>query len=140
MKEAYLMVYRTLHFLFLKSKRQEHANNLINRFFRLMNQEKLYLQPTFGLESLAYRLDVSVGLLSEVIFENLDQNFLELVAHYRIQEAKKMLENPKNAEMSLETLAFEVGYNSSSTFSDAFKKYTLLTPYEYRRQMNLICA
>lgn len=140
MKEAYLMVYRTLHFLFLKSKRQEYANNLINRFFRLMNQEKLYLQPTFGLESLAYRLDVSVGLLSEVIFENLDQNFLELVAHYRIQEAKKMLENPKNAEMSLETLAFEVGYNSSSTFSDAFKKHTLLTPYEYRRQMNLICA
>lgn len=140
MKEAYLMVYRTLHFLFLKSNRQEYANNLINRFFRLMNQEKLYLQPTFGLESLAYRLDVSVGLLSEVIFENLDQNFLELVAHYRIQEAKKMLENPKNAEMSLETLAFEVGYNSSSTFSDAFKKNTLLTPYEYRRQMNLICA
>ena len=134
------MVYRTLHFLFLKSNRQEHANNLINRFFRLMNQEKLYLQPTFGLESLAYRLDVSVGLLSEVIFENLDQNFLELVAHYRIQEAKKMLENPKNAEMSLETLAFEVGYNSSSTFSDAFKTHTLLTPYEYRRQMNLICA
>lgn len=140
MKEAYLMVYRTLHFLFLKSNRQEYANNLINRFFRLMNQEKLYLQPTFGLESLAYRLDVSVGLLSEVIFENLDQNFLELVAHYRIQEAKKMLENPKNAEMSLETLAFEVGYNSSSTFSDAFKTHTLLTPYEYRRQMNLICA
>ncbi len=101
MKEAYLMVYKTLHFLLLKYNRQENANNLINRFFRLMNQEKLYLQPTFDLESLAYRLDVSVGLLSQVIFENLDQNFLELVAHYRVQEAKKMLENPKNAEMSL---------------------------------------
>jgi AraC-like DNA-binding protein len=140
MKEAYLIVYRTLHSFFLKSNRQESANDLINRFFRLMNQEKLYLQPTFSLESLAHRLDVSVGLLSEVIFENLDQNFLELVAHYRIQEAKKMLENPKNAEMSLETLAFEVGYNSSFTFNDAFKKHTLLTPFEYRKQMNLICA
>jgi AraC-like DNA-binding protein len=135
----YLSVLKRLASIFFKTYHQEFADSLINRSFRLMNQEKLYLESNFSIENLASRLNVSSCLLSQIINDKLDQNFFDLVIHYRIQEAKKVLENPKNQHMTMDNLAFEMGYSSLSAFFDDFKHHTNQTPSEYRKQMNLIC-
>lgn len=135
----YLSVLKRLGSIFFKTYNQEFADSLINRSFRLMNQEKLYLESNFSIENLATRLNVSSCLLSQIINDKLDQNFFDLVIHYRIQEAKKVLENPKSQQMTMDKLAFEMGYSSISAFFDDFKHHTNQTPSEYRKQMNLIC-
>lgn len=92
----YLSVLKRLGSIFFKTYNQEFADSLINRLFRLMNQEKLYLKNNLSIENLATRLNVSACLLSQIIHDKLDQNFFDLVIHYRVQEAKKVLENPKS--------------------------------------------
>jgi AraC-like DNA-binding protein len=132
-------VFKRLSSVLFKTYSREFADNLINRLFRLMNQEKLYLESNFSIENLASRLNVSASLLSQIINDKLDQNFFDLVVHFRIQEAKKVLENPKSQLMSMDHLAFEMGYTTLAAFFSDFKKLTNQTPNEYRKQMNLIC-
>lgn len=60
-----------LNFLFFgKKANQEYAVRLLNRLFRLMNEEKPYLEKNISLESLALRLNVTAAQLAQVINEN----------------------------------------------------------------------
>lgn len=134
----YLSVPTWLSSIFFKANQQDLADDLIYRLFRLMNQEKPYLKSNFSLEHLANHLQVSSCFLTQVINAHLEQNFFDLVAYYRIQEAKKMLENPKIQQKVVDDLAYEVGYKSISLFHNDFQKHTNQTPNEYKKQMNLI--
>jgi len=58
-------------------------------------------------------------------------NFFELLADYRVQEAKKILLADKEKKTTIEDLADQVGYNSKSAFNNAFKKITGNTPSEF---------
>lgn len=128
------------NFLFFGQKaNQEYAVRLLNRLFRLMNDEKPYLEKNISPESLALRLNVTAEQLIKVINENLEQNFPELISTYRIQEAKRLLVTPEFQHSKMEELAHKVGYESIALFDDAFKKFTEQTPTEYKKRMNMIC-
>lgn len=129
-----------LNFLFFgKKANQEYAVRLLNRLFRLMNEEKPYLEKNISLESLALRLNVTAAQLAQVINENLEQGFAELISTYRIQEAKRLLITPEFQHSKMEELAHKVGYESIALFDEAFKKFTEQTPTEYKKRMNMIC-
>lgn len=129
-----------LNFLFLgKKANQEYAVHLLNRLFRLMNDEKPYLEKNISLESLALRLNVTAEQLTKVINDNLEQGFSELISTYRIQEAKRLLVTPEFRHTKPEEIASRVGYESIALFDEAFKKSTEQTPTEYKKRMNMIC-
>ena len=95
-----------------------------------MKEEKSFLQPDFSLPDLAQKLNVSVHALSQAINEGLGKSFFEMVAVYRIEEAKRFLKEQPN--IKIEEIAEQVGYNSKSSFNTAFKKITGKTPSEFR--------
>jgi AraC-like DNA-binding protein len=64
----------------------------------------------------------------------LNKNFRDLINHYRIEEAKNSLTNPKKNDSSILEIAYEVGFNSKEVFNRCFKKYTGMTPSEYKRK------
>ena len=70
--------------------------------------------------------------LSQIINERLNKNFFELVNAHRIKEAKKRLLDPDAEPLTILAIAFEVGFNSKSAFNAAFKKYTRMTPTQFR--------
>jgi AraC-like DNA-binding protein len=72
-----------------------------------------------------------------VINEKLNKNFFELLASYRVEHAKKLIEMDKNSKLTVEELADMVGYNSKSSFNNAFKTITAQTPSEYRKSLNI---
>jgi AraC-like DNA-binding protein len=47
---------------------------------------------------------------------------------------KRRLSDPKVKSETILTLALDVGFNSKATFNAVFKKYTGLTPQQFRRQ------
>ncbi len=53
----------------------------------------------------------------------------------RIEHAKRLL---KNSDSSITDIAFDCGFNSSSQFSNIFKKYIGVTPKEYKRGKRII--
>lgn len=58
-----------------------------------------------------------------------DQNFTTYLTHFRVSEAKKLLEKP---EMNVKDVGRSVGYYDSNYFSKVFKRITGMIPSEYR--------
>ncbi len=105
---------------------------LLEKLQHIMREQKPFLQPDFSLPDLAQQLNVSVHLLSQAINNGLGKSFFELLAEYRVVEAKQLLKDQPN--IKVEEIAEQVGYNSKSSFNTAFKKRTGMTPSEYRVQ------
>lgn len=97
-----------------------------------MTEQKPYLNPSFSLPELADQLHESVHGVSQAINDGLGKNFFELIAGYRVEEAKKLLKEQMN--IKVEEIAEQVGYSSKSSFNTAFKKNTGMTPSEFRQR------
>ena len=94
--------------------------------------KKYYLNNLASLSELSKTIRESSHHVSQVINEQLDMNFFELLAKYRIEEAEKNMLEDKDKRITIEELAEQVGYNSKSAFNNAFKKLTSQTPSEFR--------
>jgi len=55
------------------------------------------------------------------------------ISNIRIEEAKRLLTNPKDKKITVLEVMYEVGFNSKSSFNTLFKKYTGVTPSEIKR-------
>ena len=51
------------------------------------------------------------------------------------QLARRMLLDPETASMPIVELAVEVGFKSKSSFYDAFKRATNMTPTQFKKAM-----
>ena len=89
---------------------------------RQLLQNLVYKNNTISLAKLAKQINSSILALSQVINENFQLTFFELIGKYRIEEAQKLLK--EEPETKISDIAFEVGYNSLSAFNAAFKKST----------------
>jgi len=69
--------------------------------------------------------------VSETLNKHLGVNFFEFVNRRRIEDACTLL---RASEASALTIAYEVGFNSRSTFHAAFKKYVGASPHAFRKQ------
>lgn len=98
-------------------------------------EDKYYLKTSLSLPDLAKKINTSPNYVSQVINEKLNLTFLELIAKYRIEEAKTMILDP-NLNETIEGIGYSVGYNSKSTFHSAFKKITGQTPAEFKSSNN----
>jgi AraC-like DNA-binding protein len=75
--------------------------------------------------------------VSQAINDGMKKNFYDLVNSYRVEEAKRLLMDEKNNNFTILSVGFEAGFNSKTTFNTVFKKFTGLTPTEFRaRQKN----
>ncbi|MEQ8471017.1 MAG: ABC transporter permease [Marinoscillum sp.] len=112
-------------------------SDILSKLNKLIEVEKFYLESTTSLSSLAKKLNTTTHHLSQVLNETKGMSFQELLSQYRIREAKVILKSNKHESTKIEHVASMVGYNSKSSFNTAFKKYTNLTPKEYKEQKNV---
>lgn len=103
----------------------------ISQKLGLITEQELFLNPNFTLEEAAKELKLSKHTLSQYVNEILGKSFSNLIKEYRIEKAKKLLETKKN--YTIESLGYDSGFTSKSTFFTAFKKVTGLTPAEYQK-------
>jgi YesN/AraC family two-component response regulator len=89
-----------------------------------------------SLSELAKKIGESPHHVSQVINEKLNESFFELLASYRVEEAKRILSDNKNDNLTIEEISEMVGYNSKTAFNNAFKKLTGKTPSEFRKSIN----
>jgi AraC-like DNA-binding protein len=88
-----------------------------------------------SLSELARRIGVSSHHVSQVMNEKLNKSFFELLASYRVEEAKKIISDDKKNKLTVEEISEMVGYNSKTAFNNAFKKITGKTPSEFRKSL-----
>lgn len=101
---------------------------------KLMDQKKLFKDPELSLDVLAKQLDVHANSLSQVINTLENKNFYDYINELRINEFKTIVVLPENQNFTLLSLAYEVGFNSKTSFNRNFKKITGLSPTAYFKQ------
>ena len=111
----------------------EAIQPLLDGLLKYMEQEKPYLNPDLNYEHFLEKLDISRHHFSQILNDNLQQNFFDFINAYRINEAKQMLQ--QHPKMTVLEILYAVGFNSKSSFNTAFKKATQLTPTQYRKQV-----
>ncbi|MCW5517593.1 helix-turn-helix domain-containing protein [Muriicola sp. Z0-33] len=109
------------------------SQELKEQLIRLFDEEKIYKDNDINLEVIASKLNTTRHNASQVINEHFQVSFHELINTYRIQEAKKILDDDKKNNLNIIDIAYEVGYNNKVTFNKAFKKDTRLTPSQYQK-------
>ena len=93
--------------------------------------EKLYLNPRLTIHQAAEQLNVSSKELSTYLKEVKQMNFFGFINYHRIQEAKRLIENRKHLQLTIETIGTESGFNSRTSFYRAFKKYEGISTKEF---------
>ncbi len=110
------------------------ADEILPRLLDLMEKEKIYLDGNLTMKKLSERLLIHYNYLSQIINERLHNNFNDFVNKYRIEEAKKRLVDPKQVNKTVLEIAYDTGFYSKSVFNTAFKKFTAMTPSQYREK------
>jgi len=107
----------------------EMAARIAAKLKRAMSDDQLHLDPNLSLWSLSKHVGVSDNYVSQVLNEEIGQNFFDFVNSYRVSEAKTRL---KSSNETILNIAYEIGFNSRSSFYTAFKKDTGQTPSAFR--------
>lgn len=100
-----------------------------------MESQELYLNCDLTLPDLAGASGLPARQISQVLNSHMNQNFFSFVNSYRIQLAQNMLLDADTSDMPIVELALEVGFKSKSSFYDAFKRVTNMTPTQFKVAM-----
>jgi AraC-like DNA-binding protein len=92
---------------------------------------KPYLNPEFSLSVMSANTDIPVHHLSYYFNEHLNINFNSWKNDHKINYVVEQIEKGNNELLTLDALAKQAGFVSRTTFLNAFKQKTGLTPSEY---------
>jgi len=135
----------------LSGQRITSANNFATRYkssslssgdalrFKTMileyiNKNESYKDHNITLGKFAKSISLTPHVVSQVINEQLSCNFNDFINSYRVEEAKKLLIDAGMKNITVASIAYDCGFNTLSAFNTAFKKFTGLTPSQFRNK------
>lgn len=110
----------------------QEINHKIKELKEFMSDNEPFLDPSLTIQDLANQIKMPVRDLSVLINHYQEQHFFDFVNEYRIRKAMEILKDPLKSDLNIQEVLYAVGFNSKSSFNTAFKKYTDLTPSQYR--------
>ncbi len=108
---------------------------LIDKLRQYMQNEKPFLDPELSLSTLSKAMGLNRNQLSQLINTGIGENFYDFINKYRIEEVKRLMVDPQKQNYNLLGIALEAGFKSKSTFNLIFKRFTGLTPTEYKKNI-----
>jgi AraC-like DNA-binding protein len=110
------------------------VRSVFPRIEKIMNKEKLFLQPELTLGGLSGQLKVPEKTVSQIIKQKTGLHFSDFVNSHRIEYAKKKLVETNDKKLTVLEVLYDSGYNSKSVFNFQFRKFTGKSPSEYRAE------
>ncbi len=108
----------------------EQAENYKSKIIRHYESTSPYLNNEYSLTKLSEELNIPKHLLSLIFSSKIKTSFIDFTNAYRVEVAKELL--VKNPNFTVSSVAFDCGFNSLSSFNQAFKKAVNTTPSRYR--------
>ncbi len=112
----------------------EDRDAYAERILQYMEEQKPYLDEDLKQSDLAEALNMNIPQISEVLNVCFQKNFNNFLNLYRINEVKKLMNNPNYEEYKIVAIGYEAGFKSKTSFNRAFKNLVGLTPSEYRKK------
>ena len=110
----------------------ERMQLIASKLEHAMKEDKLFLQDNLSLNKLSESISETENHISETLSQFLHTKFFQFVNSFRIEEAKRALQD---RDKLITSIAFDVGFNSKSTFNTAFKKIVGDSPSAYRNSL-----
>lgn len=104
-------------------------NDIVNSAVKIINRDYC---SGITLEDISKELHISKNYLCSLFKKYTGVSFCKYLNTLKTNMAKKLLEENKK---SLEYISYECGFSSQAHFSLTFKKYTGITPGEYRKKI-----
>lgn len=99
----------------------------------LIRKAMIYISKHFNeplnLEDVAMHVHLHPSYFSTMFKQSIGSSFKEYLNMVRIEESKRLL---SNTDFSIIDIAIAIGFEDQSYFSKVFKKYTGLTPKQFR--------
>lgn len=108
------------------------SEQLRTKLLDLMETQQPFRDARLNLHRLAELIGVPPRVLSELVNREFGQNVTDFINKHRIEEAKRLLVDPRYLNSTLLAVADDVGFGSKSSFNLTFKKHTSMTPTEFR--------
>jgi ligand-binding sensor domain-containing protein/AraC-like DNA-binding protein len=132
-------LYASIHFLINKKNRSKKIfKNKLSKDFEekleaLFLNEKLHFDSNLKVKNVARKLGFQSKDLSYYLNHSLNTNFNDYINKFRLEEAKKRIINCREYNETISSIAYDVGFNSLTTFINAFKKIYKMTPSAYKK-------
>lgn len=107
---------------------------LLEKVVLYMDKHQPYINSELKLTGLADQLGLSPNHLSQIINENLQQNFSDFINNYRVNHAKALLTNQDYSQEKIINIAYDSGFNNKVSFNAAFKKFEGISPSAFRKK------
>ena len=102
------------------------GNGVIENAIAYMKQ---HFDSPITLQETAGYVDLNPSYFSTLFKQSCGLSFKEYLNYIRIEESKKLL---TSTDRSILDIAIDIGFEDQSYFTKVFKKYTGLTPKQYR--------
>ena len=102
------------------------GNDIINKAIRYISQN---FSRSLTLDEVAEHVHLNSAYFSTLFKQSTGSSFKEYLNMVRIEESKRLL---ANTDYSIIDISLATGFEDQSYFSKVFKKYTGLTPKQYR--------
>jgi AraC-like DNA-binding protein len=112
---------------------ESEAKKIISILDEYMMTKTPYKKSNLSLKELALETGINERTLSNVINDYKKQNFFDYINSFRVEHAMGLLSEPENYNRTMFDILFDCGFNSKTTFNTAFKKYTGITPSDFRK-------
>lgn len=107
------------------------SNDLSQEIVRLISSRQLYKKQDLKVTDIAALLNTNRTYVYQAINVDLNVSFSDLINHYRVDNAKKMLSESKAGKLDMQEIIEESGFQSESSFYRIFKKVTGMTPNQW---------
>ncbi|HNP17171.1 MAG TPA: helix-turn-helix domain-containing protein [Fulvivirga sp.] len=128
-------------FMMIESEKEEHTPDFQNKetqsttfttFLRIL--EDNFRRPE-GVEFYAEKLFMTSRNLNLICQKIIQQSVSEIIETRKLNEAKNLL---AGTDKTISEIAYELGYNETSYFSNVFKRKSSQTPSEFRKEMRAL--
>lgn len=102
---------------------------------KYMEEDKGFLNNDLKLQRLANDLSLSANHVSQVVNDLEGCNFTDFVNRYRVEEAKKLIQEHGSTHKIIQ-IAYLSGFNNKATFNSAFKKFVGVQPSKFKKLIN----
>lgn len=114
----------------ISSKELQEIKLLLHNYFKT---KKPWLNPNLNIWEVSNHLGTNRSYISKIINDDIGCNFNHYVNSYRVQEAKKLLEEKR--ELSLLQVSEQSGFGSINSFFRIFKLFENNTPADFRKKI-----
>lgn len=109
-------------FTTLNDSKSGYLKKIAYHVEQLFEKHKIYRQDDVTLNKIAKTTKHQPYLISKAINEVFHQTFPEFLNSYRVKEAKQRLAQDINQSLSVESIAYDSGFSTLSSFYSSFKK------------------